>query len=224
MATLPFATGLTTFQPGRRMRTTPKAEPGCLGYLARNGDLALSSTACTRRLAGSGAQIVSEMGVLVYADSIDNPVIEAMGHFAARSSGAAPMALLDRASGLLRCHPDRTFHERRNAGHGERRLPGGNESASATPTAMRWRCRFCRPARRSLAEVLAAAHPRHAQMYSLSLSGTLDGTGTRWRASYRWQPEDTVTQVAPLPRVRRALSQPPPASAHPLSRDGQGWL
>ncbi len=36
-----------------------------------------------------------------------------------------------------------------------------------------------------------------AQMYSISLSGTLDGTGTRWRASYRWQPDDTVTPVAP---------------------------
>jgi hypothetical protein len=35
-------------------------------------------------------------------------------------------------------------------------------------------------------------------MYTLSLSGTLDGSGTRWRASYRWQPEDTVTQVAPF--------------------------
>ena len=35
-------------------------------------------------------------------------------------------------------------------------------------------------------------------MYSISLSGTLDGTGTRWHASYRWQPEDTVTQVAPF--------------------------
>jgi hypothetical protein len=48
-----------------------------------------------------------------------------------------------------------------------------------------------------LAEALAAARPRHAQMYSISLSGTLEGTGTRWRASYRWQPEDTVTGIAP---------------------------
>ncbi len=29
-------------------------------------------------------------------------------------------------------------------------------------------------------------------------SGTLDGTGTRWQASYRWQPDDTVTEVAPF--------------------------
>jgi hypothetical protein len=48
----------------------------------------------------------------------------------------------------------------------------------------------------SLSQVFSAARPRHAQMYTISLSGTLDGTGTRWRASYRWQPADTVTQIA----------------------------
>jgi hypothetical protein len=49
----------------------------------------------------------------------------------------------------------------------------------------------------TLAQMIASAHPHRAQTYSLSLSGTLDGTGTRWWASYRWQPEETVTQVAP---------------------------
>jgi hypothetical protein len=44
--------------------------------------------------------------------------------------------------------------------------------------------------------VLAAARPRRTPMYSISLSGTLEGTRTRWHASYRWQPEDTVTRVA----------------------------
>ena len=34
-------------------------------------------------------------------------------------------------------------------------------------------------------------------MYSLALSGTVEGTGTRWRASYRWQPADTLTSIAP---------------------------
>ncbi|MGB6686841.1 MAG: hypothetical protein WBE76_03270, partial [Terracidiphilus sp.] len=47
-------------------------------------------------------------------------------------------------------------------------------------------------------QLVAGAHPRHTQMYSLALSGTLDGTHTHWRASYRWQPADTVTQVAPF--------------------------
>jgi hypothetical protein len=79
----------------------------------------------------------------------------------------------------------------------EHRLPGGNHarlsyangdalvlSATALPA--------------TLAQVLAGLHPRRAQVYALALSGTLDGTGTRWRASYRWQPEDTITQVAPF--------------------------
>ena len=73
--------------------------------------------------------------------------------------------------------------------------------------------------------MLGAAHPRRAQTYSISLSGTLDGTGTRWRASYRWQPEDTVTEVAPFamdaaePYLNLRLRQP----IH-LSRDGCGRL
>jgi hypothetical protein len=49
----------------------------------------------------------------------------------------------------------------------------------------------------SLSSLTSAARPRRTQMYSLSLSGTIEGTGTRWRASYRWQPEQTLTQVAP---------------------------
>ena len=79
----------------------------------------------------------------------------------------------------------------------ERRLPGGNHvrlsyangDALVLPATTR-------PV--PMAQILAGAHPRHAQMYSLALSGTLDGTSTRWRASYRWQPEDTVTRVAPF--------------------------
>ncbi len=36
------------------------------------------------------------------------------------------------------------------------------------------------------------------QSYSICLSGTLDGSGTQWQASYRWQPESTITSVAPF--------------------------
>ena len=48
----------------------------------------------------------------------------------------------------------------------------------------------------ALNQLFNAARPRHAQMYAISVSGTLEGTGTRWRASYRWQPADTVTPIA----------------------------
>jgi hypothetical protein len=79
----------------------------------------------------------------------------------------------------------------------DRRLPGANDIrisyANGDALVMEQSSKAM-----GLADVLAAAHPRRAQTYSISLSGTLDGTGTRWRASYRWQPEDTVTRIAPF--------------------------
>jgi hypothetical protein len=135
----------------------------------------------------------SGVAVFFYTDSLSNPVVEGV----ARGGGlVAPDALYDSSSGLLRAAA---------AGYStsgvvatvERRLPRGNHirvsyangdalvmQASAHPT--------------QLSEIVSSARPRRAQMYSLSLSGTLDGTGTRWRASYRWQPEDTVTRIAPF--------------------------
>ena len=54
---------------------------------------------------------------------------------------------------------------------------------------------FALPA--SLEGGLTKLKPRHTQMYSVAMSGQISQTGTHWRASYRWQPEDTVTAVAP---------------------------
>jgi len=138
----------------------------------------------------------SGMAVLVFADNIRNPVLEAMAHFAGGDSGATPVAaLLDSGSGLLHAAgPD--FSSQGIAANVDRRLPGGGQIrlAYANGNALVMPA-LPRPA--EMAQVLGAAHPRRVQTYSISLSGTLDGTGTRWRASYRWQPEDTVTEVAP---------------------------
>lgn len=49
----------------------------------------------------------------------------------------------------------------------------------------------------SLEGGLTTLKPRHTQMYSVAMSGHISQTGTHWQASYRWQPEDTVTAVAP---------------------------
>jgi hypothetical protein len=57
------------------------------------------------------------------------------------------------------------------------------------------------------------------------LSGTLDGSGTRWRATYRWQPESTVTSVASFsqdgadPYLNLQFRRP----IH-VSRDGEGGI
>jgi hypothetical protein len=151
-----------------------------------------------------------------------------MSHFAAGNTEAKTV-LLDRSSGLLHA----TGPEYSTAGltaSYERRLPGNNHlrlgyANGDALVLVGMSASKPGPSEHAatLAHVLASAHPRRAQAYSLSLSGTLEGTGTRWRASYRWQPEETVTQVAPFarnaaePYVNLHLTQP----IH-LRSDGSG--
>ena len=189
----------------------------------RKGELALEhglhqEIGWERRTDNSG------VAVLVFADHIANPVIEAMGRNAAGNPALAPVAaqlLYDPASGLIRAAGP-SFSTGGMLATAERRLAGGDQirisyaNGDALVLAASSRAE-------GLAEVLASAHPRHAQTYSISLSGTLDGTGTRWRASYRWQPEATVTPVAPFavegagPYLNVHLRQP----IH-VRRDGTG--
>ncbi len=168
----------------------------------------------------------SSVSVLVYSDRIDDPILQAMTRFGAGDSAPAPTAgaaLLDPASGLLRAVGPRL----RTAGVQaavERRLPGHNllslSYANGGALVM-----HALPAPAAFAQVLAAAHAHRAQSYSISLSGTLEGTGTRWRASYRWQSDDTATEVAPYaldaaePYLSIHIRQP----IH-LARDGSGGV
>jgi hypothetical protein len=138
----------------------------------------------------------SSVAVMVFTDKIDHPVIEALGHFAAGDSAAS--VLLDNVSGLLHAAgPD--FSSTGVLAAFEHNLPGGNHVrlsyASGNALVL---SAVSVPEHASLLQTLASLHPRRTQTYALSLSGILDKTGTRWRASYRWQPADTVTQVAPF--------------------------
>ena len=137
----------------------------------------------------------SGLQVLIYADSLSNPMLEASTR-AANGVDFAGQALVDPASGLMRTAGP-GFSTAGVVASFEHRLPGGNSvrlsyangDALVLPTATRGTLQ--------LSALAAAVRPRRAQMYSISLSGTLDGSGTRWRASYRWQPEETLTRVAP---------------------------
>ncbi|MBS1804784.1 MAG: carboxypeptidase regulatory-like domain-containing protein [Acidobacteria bacterium] len=137
-----------------------------------------------RRTDASGVSFV------VYSDQIANPVIEASGR---PSTGDS--VLRDPRSGLMRGSGQdfssagvvATIDHR--MGNGNRvQLAYANGNAMVMPAAVR---------STGLNQMFAAARPRRAQMYAISLSGTLEGTGTKWRASYRWQPSDTVTAIAP---------------------------
>jgi hypothetical protein len=169
----------------------------------------------------------SGVAVLFYSDHIDNPALEALGHFAEGNSPNESLGnegvLFDPASDMLRAAGPEISSTGVQASV-ERRLPGNNHVrvsyASGAALVMQ-----TMPQALPLADVLASAHPHRAQTYSISLSGTLDGTGTRWSASYRWQPDGTVTEVAPfaenaaLPYLNVRLRQP----IH-VTRDGSGGL
>jgi hypothetical protein len=157
----------------------------------RNGQLALEH-GLHQELGWERLTKQTGMSVLVYTDSIRNPNLEASANIAP-GSPIAGMVLYDPQSGLLHvAGADYSTtglyasYERKLAGHNSVRLSYANGDAlvleqNASP----------------VSAFLPQTHARHTQMYSLSLSGTIEGTGTRWRATYRWQPESTLTAVAP---------------------------
>lgn len=135
----------------------------------------------------------SGMSVVFFSDAVENPIIEGSG------SGQAALALhalYDQTSGLMRVAGP-NFSASGVMASFEHTLSGGNTvrfgyangSALVIPALHR---------SVPLAQLLAAAHPRRVPTYALSLSGTLEGTHTHWSATYRWQPADTVTPVAPF--------------------------
>ncbi|HEX4283743.1 MAG TPA: carboxypeptidase-like regulatory domain-containing protein [Terracidiphilus sp.] len=140
----------------------------------------------------------SGMLVAFFSDSLRNPVLDAAYRMTPGDGAPTALAgaLYDQASRLVRvAGPD--FSTAGMMASVERRLPGGHfvrlSYANGDALAMQ---SAAHPMQ--MAQALGAARPRRVQTYSLSLSGTLEGTGTKWRASYRWQPEDTVTAVAPF--------------------------
>jgi hypothetical protein len=137
----------------------------------------------------------TEMQLVIFGDSVENPLIEGSGRLSAGEE-AEQWVLLDRASGLLRAAGP-NYSTAGMLASVESRLPGNNRVklsyASGDALVMQ---ASAKP--EDVGAILQGAHARRAQMYSLTLSGTADGIGTRWRASYRWQPEATVTEVAPF--------------------------
>ena len=160
------------------------------------------------------------MAVLVFSDNVENPVLEAMSRFVSQDSVPA---LLDSPSGLLRAAGP-AFASTGMEASVERRLPCEthvrlsyfNGAALVMPAL---------PGPSGFTQILASAHSRRTQAYAISLSGTLDGTHTRWRASYRWQADDTVTAIAPFdleaaePYFSLHFRQP----IH-MTRDGSGGV
>jgi hypothetical protein len=131
----------------------------------------------------------------VYQDHIDNPVV----------SGGGTLSLADWNSGNLLYDPNTDLLK----------ATGQNYFSNGVLAEMRERINDDTwfslayamgdaltmdsvPGRVPLEDGINAMHPRRAEMISASMSGKVKQAGTQWRASYRWQPTDTVTPVDPF--------------------------
>lgn len=132
--------------------------------------------------------------VAVYRDRMTNPVVNGGGQLSAADLNSG-FVVYDPATELLNVAGG-DYTTKGVVGDLKRQIRGetwftlgfADGDALAMP-------KFALPS--SLADGLTTLKPRHTQMYSASLSGRISRTGTHWRATYRWQPSDTVTAVAP---------------------------
>jgi hypothetical protein len=207
-AALPFATvawrdgnstiryRMATAVPASREDDVSEAQEWLPALSVRNGQLAMEH-GLHQEIGWERSTDDSDTGVLIFADRIDNPVMEAMSNPAA--GGTATSSLLyDPASRLVRTAGP-GFSSYGMVATVEHKLPRGSQVRVSYANGNALMLASASPAGGQpllLSQLIASAHARHAQMYSISLSGTLEGSGTRWRATYRWQPESTITSVA----------------------------
>ncbi len=137
----------------------------------------------------------TEMMVVFYGDSIENPLLSGAGRLS-EGENAGGLVLADANSGMLRAAGPGYSTTGMLASFASR-LPGGNRVrlsyASGDALVMR-----ATGTPETLAAILRGVKAHRAQMYALALAGTVDGLGTNWRASYRWQPAETMTAIAPF--------------------------
>ena len=197
-ANVAFHQGNSTFRYGME---TMVAEPGSassdapMPRLSGLRGAAVFEHGLHQEIGWSRITDASGMEVLVFSDRVENPVLEASADFAPGSAGRTAGALFDPISGLMRTAGP-AFSSAGVLASFQHTLPSethlqlqyANGNALAMPA-------LPRPA---FTAIMQSVHPRRVQQYAISLSGTLEGTGTRWRASYSWQPDDTVTSVAPF--------------------------
>lgn len=205
MAALPFVTvgwhvgdskvhyRMETAVPGVVAQDESKAEAWLPAMSVNNGKLVVER-GMHQEIGWERTTPASNVSVVLYTDSLRNPILEASGPTLSANAAMQQAMLYDGGSGLLRMAGP-AYSAAGMVAAVERRLPGGD---SVRVTYANGDALVMAAAEHPLPlpQLVALAHPRHAQMYSISLSGTLDGTHTRWRATYRWQPEDTVTRVA----------------------------
>lgn len=131
--------------------------------------------------------------VALYRDRLVNPVISGGGDVSADDLSEGVL-LYDTASRLLRIQgPD--YSAEGFVGGVKTRIFGDTWMSFSFADGMALGVGALSD-KASLARNISLIRPKREQMYAAALNGKVNHTGTRWRASYRWQPADSLTEVA----------------------------
>lgn len=132
--------------------------------------------------------------VSVYHDALTNPVISGGGQVTSADLAEGDV-LYDGASGLMRVQGP-NFSASGYVGSVKALLFGDTwvSFAAADGKALEMAAVADKV---GLDQTLQSIRAQRAQAYAVSLNGKVNRTGTRWRTSYRWQPSESLTEVAP---------------------------
>jgi hypothetical protein len=148
-----------------------------------------------QQLAVEHADSNIHMKVAVYADELTSPVITGGGNVT-EADLAEGQVLYDTASDLLRVMGP-NYSAQGFVGELQTRVYGDTwvSFAYATGAALELGA-FSQPA--NLTQTIHSIRSTRSQMYAAVVNGRVNRFGTKWRASYRWQPADSLTEVAPF--------------------------
>ena len=148
-------------------------------------------------------------GLTYFHDSLDHPLV---GGGVAVSNGRPAVSTQDLASGNLLYDPDTqliTVAGQSYSGSGLLAV-ARDQMTPETWISLRYAIGQAlamedmaeqsgsQPGTAALGDSLRGLRAHPAPMLAASVGSTAQRTGTEWRASYRWQPSDTLTQVAPF--------------------------
>ncbi len=130
-----------------------------------------------------------------FHDSLNNPLVQGSGYISEAEAGSGDL-LVDPVSAIFRT----AANSYTGSGFaGELRLPIGAwlavSTAVAAGPALATAGDAAAAPERTVEQALNALRPRLSSAVTVGAEGSVEPTHTYWRASYRWQPTDTVTPV-----------------------------
>lgn len=158
----------------------------------RNGKLALEQ-GLHQELAVASQSGKMRLQVSAWHERLDHPVVSGGGTISA-DDWSSNNLLYDASSDLLRAS-GQSFSGNGMLSEVADRVNGSTWITFDIALGEALAMTGAAPGSESLDQVVAGMKPRPTPMYSAAVHGKLEGPGTQWRASYRWQPPNSLTSV-----------------------------